>query len=83
LTPSHLRSACRWLGNWSRQYELVADPKSVSVAYYLGVYCLTVLAGTLAMCTGYIVWTFGAVRSGMIIHRKVRPPRLDSRHVPI
>jgi len=55
----------------------VADPKSVSVAYYLGVYCLTVLAGTLAMCIGYIVWTFGAVRSGMIIHRKVRPPRLD------
>ena len=61
-----------WLGNWSRQYEVVADPKSVSVAYYLGIYCLTVLAGTVAMCIGFTVWTFGAVRSGMIIHRKVR-----------
>lgn len=60
-----------WLGRWSRQYELVADPKSVSVAYYLGIYCLTVLGGTAAMCIGYTIWTIGSVKSGMVIHKRV------------
>lgn len=56
---------------------MAADPQTVSVTYYLGVYCSMVLAGTFAMVIGFTVWTFGAVRSGMIIHRKVRKPLRD------
>ncbi|CED83676.1 Multidrug resistance-associated protein/mitoxantrone resistance protein, ABC superfamily [Phaffia rhodozyma] len=59
-----------WLGQWSEQYDIKA-PDDVSISYYLGLYCLLVLFGTLAMTSGYTIWQFGAVRSGMRIHHQL------------
>ncbi|KAL7413558.1 P-loop containing nucleoside triphosphate hydrolase protein [Mrakia frigida] len=62
-----------WLGEWADQYDPrhPEDASNVSVKFYLFYYCTLVLGGTAAMSIGFAVWAGGAVRSGMVIHKKL------------
>ena len=62
-----------WLGQWAEQYDPrhPEDASNVSVKFYLFWYCMLVLGGTAAMSIGFAGWAGGAVRSGMVIHKKL------------
>lgn len=60
-----------WLGQWARAYEHVADPASVSVSYWLGLYMVWVLIGIGSIGTSAIVYYKGAMRASRVIHAKL------------
>ncbi|KAK7048260.1 P-loop containing nucleoside triphosphate hydrolase protein [Favolaschia claudopus] len=59
-----------FLGYWSSQYlELPAS--SVPVAFYLGIYSLTVVFAMMLYISAYSVYAFGTMRSAKVIHSEL------------
>ncbi|KAJ6576978.1 P-loop containing nucleoside triphosphate hydrolase protein [Mycena vulgaris] len=59
-----------YLGYFASQYE-TSPPGTVSVSYYLGVYCLIVLFDVVARSTAEIMFTYAVLRASRVIHRQL------------
>lgn len=57
-----------WLGHWAAQYDL---SKTVSVAYYLGMYVAIVGVVVATYIASTLMSTFASVRVGRIIHHRL------------
>lgn len=66
-----------WLGIWSRAYEEM-EPAKVSIAYYLGIYCLLMVIQIASYCSSSLILTFGCLRASRDLHRRLATSVLGS-----
>jgi ABC-type transport system involved in cytochrome bd biosynthesis fused ATPase/permease subunit len=57
-----------WLGRWSQAYDEAADPRTVSIVYWLGMYVILMVAQLMCYNWTSIQWLFGALRASNKIH---------------
>ncbi|KAJ4476620.1 hypothetical protein J3R30DRAFT_3759412 [Lentinula aciculospora] len=61
-----------FLGYWASQYEYEnRDPASVSVFYYIGIYCLIMATAVSFYTTGVLIYVFGTIRASRTIHKEL------------
>ncbi|KAI0066584.1 hypothetical protein BV25DRAFT_1868241 [Artomyces pyxidatus] len=58
-----------WMGHWAEQYDLVDDPSSVSVSFYLGMYVALLLASVAMFAVADTMFIFGSMKASNSIHR--------------
>ncbi|KLO19974.1 P-loop containing nucleoside triphosphate hydrolase protein [Schizopora paradoxa] len=60
-----------WLGHWAREYEIISDPSSISVPYYLSVFAGFIAAGVTLYTVAYIVYVYGNIKASRTIHSRL------------
>ncbi|KAF7306582.1 ATP-binding cassette transporter [Mycena indigotica] len=59
-----------FLGYWARQYS-IHDPADVDVFYYLGIFCLLLLAAMIIYAMSFVFYSLGVFRASKTIHRQL------------